>query len=327
MLIIRSNTSNPAFNLATEEFLMNHEQDNWFYLYINAPSIIVGKHQNSLAEINVDYVKENNVIVIRRTTGGGAVFHDPGNLNFTFIMKEHPGETADFRKYTQPIIDVLQAMDVDAKFEGRNDMTIEGKKFSGNAKAFYNNKILQHGTLLFDSTLPNLSQALKLNPLKYRDKAVKSISSRVTNISEHLKHDITLEEFEKRIVDHVRTMYADAKVYELTDEDRAAIQKLVDEKYGTWDWNFGYSPKYNLQKGIRTSGGHVEINLEVKKGKIEDVKIFGDFFNTREVSELEDMLRGTPHERDIIKEKLSTISIEKYLNNVTVDEFMEGMFS
>ena len=326
MLIIRSNTSNPAFNLATEEFLMNHKQDNWFYLYINDPSIIVGKHQNSLAEINVDYVKENNVIVIRRTTGGGAVFHDPGNLNFTFIMKEHPGETADFRKYTQPIIDVLQAMDVDAKFEGRNDMTIEGKKFSGNAKAFYNNKILQHGTLLFDSTLPNLSQALKLNPLKYRDKAVKSISSRVTNISEHLKHDITLEEFEKRIVDHVRTMYADAEVYDLTDEDRAAIQKLVDEKYGTWDWNFGYSPKYNLQKGIKTSGGHVEVNLDVRKGQIENVKIFGDFFNTREVSELEDMLRGAPHERDKIKEILLTVGIEKYLNNVTVDEFLEGMF-
>ena len=326
MLIIRSNTSNPAFNLATEEFLMNHKQDNWFYLYINDPSIIVGKHQNSLAEINVDYVKENNVIVIRRTTGGGAVFHDPGNLNFTFIMKEHPGETADFRKYTQPIIDVLQAMDVDAKFEGRNDMTIEGKKFSGNAKAFYNNKILQHGTLLFDSTLPNLSQALKLNPLKYRDKAVKSISSRVTNISEHLKHDITLEEFEKRIVEHVRTMYADAEVYDLTDEDRAAIQKLVDEKYGTWDWNFGYSPKYNLQKGIKTSGGHVEVNLDVRKGQIENVKIFGDFFNTRDVSELEDMLRGAPHERDKIKEILLTVGIEKYLNNVTVDEFLEGMF-
>lgn len=326
MNIVRSNTSNPAFNLATEEFLMNHKQDNWFYLYINAPSIIVGKHQNSLAEINVDYVKENGVIVIRRTTGGGAVFHDPGNLNFTFIMKEHPGETADFRKYTQPIIDVLQAMDVDAKFEGRNDMTIEGKKFSGNAKAFYNGKILQHGTLLFNSTLPNLSQALKLNPLKYRDKAVKSISSRVTNISEHLKHDITLEEFEKRIVDHVRTMYADAKVYELTEEDRAAIQKLVDEKYGTWDWNFGNSPKYNFQKGIKTSGGHVEVNLEVRKGQIEDVKIFGDFFNTRDVSELENLLRGAPHEREKIRDVLSTVGIEKYLNNVTVDEFVEGMF-
>ncbi len=326
MKIIRSNTSNPAFNLATEEFLMNSQYDNWFYLYINAPSIIVGKHQNSLAEINVDYVKENDITVIRRTSGGGAVFHDPGNLNFTFIMKEKADETADFRKYTQPIIDVLQAMDVDAKFEGRNDMTIEGKKFSGNAKAFYNNKILQHGTLLFNSTLPNLSNALKLNPLKYSDKAVKSISSRVTNITEHLKHEITLEEFEKRIVDHVRTMYADAKVYELTDEDNIAIQKLVDEKYGTWDWNFGSSPKYNFQKGIRTKGGHVEINLEVRKGQIENVKIFGDFFNTREVSELENMLKGAPHEREQISKILSDTGIERYMNNVTVDEFVEGMF-
>jgi lipoate-protein ligase A len=326
MLIIRSNTSNPAFNLATEEFLMYNKSEDCFYLYINAPSIIVGKHQNSLAEINVEYVKENDITVIRRTSGGGAVFHDPGNLNFTFIMNDKQSETADFRKYTQPIIDVLQAMDVDAKFEGRNDMTIEGKKFSGNAKSYYNNKILQHGTLLFNSTLPNLSQALKLNPLKYRDKAVKSISSRVTNITEHLKHNITLQEFEKRIVDHVRTMYAEAEVYELTTEDIAAINKLVDEKYGTWDWNFGYSPKYNFQKGIKTTGGHVEVNLEVKKGQIEEVKIFGDFFNTREVSELEDMLRGAPHERDKIKEKLSTIGIEKYLNNVTVDEFLEGMF-
>ena len=326
MKIIRSNTSNPAFNLATEEFLMNSQYDNWFYLYINAPSIIVGKHQNSLAEINVDYVKENDITVIRRTSGGGAVFHDPGNLNFTFIMKEKADETADFRKYTQPIIDVLQAMDVDAKFEGRNDMTIEGKKFSGNAKAFYNNKILQHGTLLFNSTLPNLSNALKLNPLKYSDKAVKSISSRVTNITEHLKHDITLEEFEKRIVDHVRTMYADSEVYELTDEDNIAIQKLVDEKYGTWDWNFGSSPKYNFQKGIRTKGGHVEINLEVRKGQIENVKIFGDFFNTREVSELENMLKGAPHEREQISKILSDTGIERYMNNVTVDEFVEGMF-
>ena len=157
MLIIRSNTSNPAFNLATEEFLMYNKSEDCFYLYINAPSIIVGKHQNSLAEINVDYVKENDITVIRRTSGGGAVFHDPGNLNFTFIMNEKQSENADFRKYTQPIIDVLQSMDVDAKFEGRNDMTIGGKKFSGNAKSYYNNKILQHGTLLFESSTLNHS--------------------------------------------------------------------------------------------------------------------------------------------------------------------------
>lgn len=326
MLILRSNTSNPAFNLATEEFLLNNKSEDCFYLYINNPSIIVGKFQNSLAEINVDYVRKNDIIVIRRLSGGGAVFHDPGNLNFTFIMKNREDKSADFRKYTQPIIDVLRSLGVDAKFEGRNDMTIEGKKFSGNAKCYYNDKVLQHGTLLFDSTLPNLSQALKLNPLKYRDKAVKSISSRVTNISEHLTHDITLEEFESRIINHVRSLYRDSEVYELTDSDIEAINKLVDEKYGTWDWNFGHSPKYNFQKGIRSSGGHVEINLEVRKGEIKKVKLFGDFFSPSNVSELEDLLVGTPHEREKIEELLMTVGIENYMSNVTVEELVEGMF-
>ena len=326
MLIIRSNTSNPAFNLATEEFLMNHKQDNWFYLYINDPSIIVGKFQNSLAEINVEYVNKNNIIVIRRMSGGGAVFHDPGNLNFTFIMTDQQDKTVDFRKYTQPILDVLRSLDVDAKFEGRNDMTIKGKKFSGNAKLYYNDKVLQHGTLLFNSTLPNLTQALKLNPLKYRDKSVKSISSRVTNISEHLTNDITLEEFESRIIKHVSNMYDDSKVYELTDSDIEAINQLVEEKYGTWDWNFGHSPEYNFQKGIKTDGGHVEVNLDVKKGEIKNVKIFGDFFSTQGVSELEKLLIGTPHEQEKIKELLTTVGLENYISNVTVDELLEGMF-
>lgn len=326
MLILRSKTSNPAFNLATEEFLLNNKSEDCFYLYINDPSIIVGKHQNSLAEINVDYVKENDIIVIRRLSGGGAVFHDPGNLNFTFIMKEEEDKSADFRKYTQPIIDVLQSLDVDAIFEGRNDMTIKGKKFSGNAKCYYNDKVLQHGTLLFNSTLPNLSQALKINPLKYRDKAVKSISSRVTNITEHLNHELSLEDFESLIINHVRTMYNDSVIYELTDSDIEAINKLVDEKYGTWDWNFGHSPKYNFQKGIKTNGGHVEVNLEVRKGGIKEVKIFGDFFSPGDVGELENLLVGAPHEREHIEKLLTEVGIENYMSNVTVEELLEGMF-
>lgn len=326
MLCLRSRTNDPAFNLATEEFLLKNKKEDCFYLYINDPSIIVGKNQNALAEINVEYVKENNVTVIRRLSGGGAVFHDPGNLNFTFIMNEQIDKVVDFRKYTQPILDVLKSLGVDAKFEGRNDMTIHGKKFSGNAKYFYNDKILQHGTLLFNSTLPNLTQALKLNPLKYRDKATKSISSRVTNITEHLAHQISLEEFEERIINHVRTLYDDSELYELTNIDKAAIQKLVDEKYGTWNWNFGHSPQYNFQKGIRTTGGHVEINLEVKKGIIKNVKIFGDFFNTRDISELEKLMINTPHEIQHIIDLLNQIGIENYISNATVEEFVEGMF-
>ncbi|MDY0077036.1 MAG: lipoate--protein ligase [Bacteroidales bacterium] len=326
MLCLRSRTNSPAFNLATEEYLLNNKSEDCFYLYINSPSIIIGKHQNALAEINVDYVKAHNIDVIRRLSGGGAVFHDPGNLNFSFIMTELEDKSGDFRKYTQPILDVLKSLGVDAKFEGRNDMTIHGKKFSGNAKCFYNGKVLQHGTILFSAKLPDLSQALKLNPLKYRDKAVKSISSRVTNISEHLQSKISLEAFEERIINHVRTMYEDSEMYELTATDIEAINKLVTEKYGTWDWNFGHSPKYNLQKGIKTNGGHIEVNLDVNKGIIKKVKIFGDFFNIREVSELEKLLIGQPHERNQIEKLLTTIGIENYLTNVSAEAFMDALF-
>lgn len=325
MLCIRSETNNTAFNLATEEFLLKNKSEDCFYLYINRPSIIVGKHQNSLSEINVDYVNQNNIDVIRRLSGGGAVFHDPGNLNFTFIKKGKRDKTVEFRKYTQPILDVLRELGVDAKFEGRNDLTINGKKFSGNAKHYYQNKILQHGTLLFSSKLPDLSKALKINPLKYRDKAVKSVRSRVTNISEHLKTKITLEEFESLLINHVRNLYDDSETYKLEPADIEAIDNLVENKYNTWKWNFGSSPKYNFQKGIKTNGGHIEVNLEVSKGIIQKAKIFGDFFNTKDIRELETILEGMSHNYNHMKEVLNSIDISNYMLNVTVDEFMEGL--
>jgi len=312
--------------LATEEFLLKHKSEDCFYLFINSPSIIVGKNQNTLAEINVEYVQKNNIDVIRRLTGGGAVFHDPGNLNFTFIKEDKKDKNIDFRKYTQPILDVLNDLGVDARFEGRNDLTIKGKKFSGNAKHFYKDKILQHGTLLFSSKLPDLSQALKVNPLKFQDKAVKSIRSRVTNISEHLLSPITLQEFEDRIINHVRSLYTDSEIYELTESDIEAINNLVEKKYGTWDWNFGSSPKYNFQKGIKTSGGHIEINLDVDKGKIIKAKILGDFFHLKPIEELESLLEDVPHDYETLKKKLEDISLENYIANTTTDEFIEGLF-
>nr|WP_319401255.1 lipoate--protein ligase [uncultured Carboxylicivirga sp.] len=326
MLIIRSITDNPAFNIATEQFLLENVNDDCFYLYINKPSVIVGKHQNSLAEINVDYVSKNNIPVVRRLTGGGAVFHDPGNLNFSFIMQSQKNERVSFDKYLQPILKALHSLDVDAKFEGRNDLTIQGKKFSGNAKCVYNGKILQHGTLLFSSVLPDLSQALKINPLKYKDKAVKSVRNRVTNIQEHLKNDISLIEFENQIVHYVRAVFVGSEIYNLSDRDVSVINQLVDEKFGTWDWNFGNSPKYNFQKGIKTTGGHVEVNLEVQKGIITQVKLYGDFFTHGEVSEFEKLLVGKPHEQEHIKIILDQAGVENYIDNVSASELIEGMF-
>ena len=326
MLCIKHSNTNPYFNLAAEEYVLKHLSEDAFMLWRNEPSVIVGKHQNTLAEINLDFVRDNKIKVVRRLSGGGAVFHDLGNLNFTFIMNGEDGNLVDFRKFTRPILDVLLKLGVDAKFEGRNDLTIEGKKFSGNAEHVFKKRVLHHGTLLFSSEMANLSDALKINPLKYRDKAVKSVRSRVTNISEHLPQPLDVLRFRDLIMEHIREMYPDAVEYDYSQEDLNAINNLVESKYSTWEWDFGYSPQYNLERGIKTEGGHIEFHLNVEKGIIRDIKIYGDFFNKRDVIEVEELLKGCAHEMDAVKERLISIVLNDYFSNVSVDEFVPGMF-
>ena len=274
MLIIKRHNTDPYFNLATEEFVLKEIADDSFMLWRNAPSIIVGKHQNTLAEINVEYVKKNNIPVVRRLSGGGAVFHDLGNLNFTFIQTGKSDLLVDFRKFTQPILDVLLKLGINARFEGRNDLTIEGKKFSGNAEHIWKNRVLHHGTLLFSAEMADLSQALNVDPLKFQDKAVKSVRSRVTNIGLHLKEPMDVMNFANLIEEHIIAMYPDSVPYELSESDHLKINELVRTRYGTWEWNFGYSPNYDFKKILRTKqSGTIEFDLEVKNGIILHCKI------------------------------------------------------
>ncbi len=326
MICILSPETRPAFNIASEEYLMKNIDEDVFLLYRNAPSIIVGKHQNTLSEINVDYVKENNIDVIRRLSGGGAVFHDLGNLNFGFIKKGEDTNLVDFRKFTKPIIDVLQKLDINARFEGRNDITIEGKKFSGNAEHVYKNKVLHHGTLLFSSKMGDLSKALNVNPRKFRDKAVKSVRSRVTNIAEHLDREMGVEEFAEMLMDDIMQMNPNSTRYEYTEGDMEAINDLVEKKYGTWEWNFGYSPKYNFSKFTTTSGGHIEVNLDVENGVIKSAKFFGDFFSSKDISDIEKELQNMPHNEHKIREMLEKYSIGQYFNKVTLEELVDSLF-
>jgi lipoate---protein ligase len=326
MLIIRRHNTNPYFNIATEEYVLKNFTDDSFMLWRNEPSIIVGKHQNTLAEINLDYVNANQIKVVRRLSGGGAVFHDLGNINFTFISKGDHHSLVDFRKFTEPILEVMQKLGIEARFEGRNDLTIHGLKFSGNAEHVYKNRVLHHGTLLFSAFMTDLSSALNVDPSKFSDKAVKSVRSRVTNISEHLKKPMEIEAFMELVRSHVKEKYPDAETIDLSDADHLQIEHLVNEKYSTWDWNFGYSPKYNFKKKLKTNGGHIEMNLQVENGFITEARIFGDYFNKLDTSEIESLLKGLPHTKTAILERLSTVEIGDYFTHVSLEELISIFF-
>ncbi len=324
MLLIYNEKTNPYFNLAMEEYLLKNFDEDMFILWRNESSVIVGKNQNTLSEINLDYIKENSIPVVRRQSGGGAVFHDLGNINFTFIANNNDS-FSDFKRFTQPIIDLLKTLDINAEFSGRNDLLIDGSKFSGNAQYNYKNKVMHHGTLLFSSQIADLSKALKAKPIKFEGKGVKSIKSRVTNISEHLKEPMNVLEFKDMVMDYLEKTNVDNKYYTLSELDIKNINKLVEEKYNTWEWNFGNSPKYALYNELKYPGGNVEFNLNVDKGIIKDIKFFGDFFGKCDISNVENLLINTKHEENNLKEVLNSININDYFLGADTDILVSGI--
>jgi lipoate---protein ligase len=326
MLCIYHESTDPYFNVATDEYILKHIEEDCFMLWRNDKAIIVGQYQNTLAEINYDYVKEQNIAVVRRISGGGAVYHDLGNINFSFTQQGKNASLSDFEKFTRPIVQVLQSLGADARFEGKNDLMIDGKKIAGNAAHIHKNKILHHGCLLFASQIRDVSEALRINPVKYTDRAIKSVPKRVTNISDQLKSLVSLEEFTQKLMAHVLATFPNARLYEFTEEDKKQIQKLRDEKYATHEWNFGKSPAYNYKKAVRTTGGLLEMNLDVKNGMIEKAKIFGDFFSEIGITEVEDALINLPHEEEAIRRTLSHLPLEKHFRNIGIDEIIGAVF-
>jgi lipoate-protein ligase A len=326
MLYIYNTSTNPYFNLAAEEYFLKEFDEECFMLWRNEPSIIIGKNQNALSEINVEYVTKNNIPVVRRLSGGGAVFHDLGNVNFTFIINGDESDFTDFKKFTEPIIGALKELSINAEFSGRNDLTIDGKKFSGNAQYKYKNRILHHGTLLFSSNITDLSAALIPKPSKFEGKSVKSVSSRVTNISQHLKEPITISEFINLIMNYILKTNNGQTLYDLTPYDIERINEMVKTKYNTWEWNFGSSPNYSFKNEKKFDSGLVEVNLNVEKGIIRGVKIFGDFFGKSDVSDIEKALIGVNHSKEAIHKALSSFDINNYFSNISLENLIDLFF-
>lgn len=325
MYIIDSPSNNAYFNIASEEYLLEKfPQENLLLLYINAASIIVGKHQNTLAEINYDFVNKEGIKVVRRLSGGGTVYHDLNNLNFSFHSPLDKNNFLDFAVFTKPVIDLLQKLNIPAELKGRNDLEIEGKKFSGNAKLSKNGKMIQHGTILIDSEIEVLGKALKTNPLKYADKATKSVRARVTNLKPYLPEHIDTLQFKKLFIQESLENNPKAEIYTFTEEDIQNIQKLAEEKYSTWDWNYGSSPNYNFKNAKKFPAGFVELHMDVKKGgKIEDLKIFGDFFSEKPIEEFEQFFKGKQHEINVLREVVLSLNLEDYFGNIEREEFLE----
>lgn len=313
-------TTDPEFNLALEQYVFDNLPRDYAYfiLWQNENAVIVGKHQNTTAEINKHFVQSQGIKVVRRLSGGGAVYHDLGNLNFTFITDAETESELNFKQFCIPVVNALAEVGIKAEVNGRNDITIDGKKFSGNSQYVREGRVMHHGTLMFDSNLLMLEQALNVDPEKVQAKGVKSVRSRVTNIRPYLKQDITLEQFRTILLQHIiQTQSEEAQSYLLTTKDEVAIEQIKSQRYGTWEWNYGFSPPCTVVKKQRFEGcGFVEAHILLEQEHIAQIHFSGDFFSVIEPEELT---------KKLISHRLEWADLQNTLTDVDIAQYFIGL--
>lgn len=328
IFIDNENNFDPRKNLALEEHALRtfDIENDYLLFYSNEPSVIIGKHQNTLEEINTEFIEKRGIHVVRRLSGGGAVYHDHGNLNFSFITKYNPTHFNNYAKFTGPVIRALKKLGVAAELSGRNDILVEGRKISGNAQFTSRDRMFSHGTLLFDTNLEDVVNALHVSMGKIESKGIKSIRSRVANIAEFLAQPMTIEEFRQFLLEHIFEEEKAIPTYAVTDADRQGIDVLAREKYGQWDWNYGRSPAFNVQRKKRFSIGEIDMRIDVQEGRIANVKIYGDFFAKNDIAEIEVLLKGVRYDKPHIAEAMKDFHIAEYFGDLPKEEFLELVY-
>lgn len=324
MLCILSLEQWPAFNFACEEHFLKYFTEDVFFIYRNSPSVVVGKHQNSLAEIDYRFMRSEQIGLYRRISGGGAVYHDPGNVNFSFLCHSTSEGMVDFARFTLPIRNLLGSMGLQVSVEGKSNLAIEGKKISGNAEHLFKNKVLHHGTLLFSTDLRKLQGVLSPSPGVFRHKGMPSEPRHVTNIGHHLEQKMSVKEFEQTLFNYIKGQYEESRVYNLNREEVTKISELAYNKYETYQWNYGYSPSYRFSKVLTSPEGEVlEIVLNVSKGLITRASFFGNYTRGKDPEHLALMFRGIPHTEEAIREKVSKALLNAYMPRISPQLFYE----
>ncbi|HFZ9827068.1 TPA: lipoate--protein ligase [Streptococcus agalactiae] len=322
------NTSNdPAYNVALEAYAFQKltDIDEIFILWINEPAIIIGRHQNTIQEINKEFIDKNGIHVVRRLSGGGAVYHDLNNLNYTIISNNTQEGAFDFQTFSKPVIDTLAKLGVKAEFTGRNDLEINGQKFAGNAQAYYKGRMMHHGCLLFDVDMSVLGQALKVSKDKIESKGIKSVRARVTNIVDHLSDKITVQEFSDAILAQMKEEYPEMDEYVLSDAELSEIQAMRDNQFATWDWTYGKAPEYTIERGVRYPAGKITTYANVENSTIKSVKIFGDFFGVKPVDDIEKMLEGVRYDYKDVLAALKPVDTSQYFSRMTPEEITKAI--
>lgn len=308
-------------NIAMDSWLLYNLKptEPVFALWQNKRAIIVGQNQNTFGEINQEYVDTHDVQVVRRVSGGGAVYHDLGNICFTFFVPVEHSSSVNFKRFVQPMQDALQSIGIDAQITGRNDLEVDGKKVSGNAQRYAGGYLMHHGTLLWDTDVDAMVHALNVADEKFMTKAAKSVRARVGNIKDYAPQTKTLDKFIDALTYYLSDKGRDGELI-LTDAQKAGIESWRKDKFATWEWNYGQSPKFDFQNHAKYQGGSIDVLANVEHGLIQKLNFTGDFLGVRDWREIENRLIGHPFSPQTIEKQLTPEDVQQYFGDITQAE-------
>lgn len=327
LVYIESTSTLPEFNLAMEQYVFDcmDRKNDYFLLWQNENTVVVGKNQNTYEEVSLPYIKDHHTHVVRRLSGGGAVYHDLGNLNFTFIINSKKSQKINFDEFTTIIAKALNELGVSAYVNGRNDILVDGKKISGNSQYIKGERTMHHGCLLYETKLDEMSKVLNVSNTKIVSKGIKSVQSRVANVSSYMKEPMTMEEFKSHLVSYM-SKRTEIEKYVFSEEDIKQIEHLKSCVYDTWEWNYGASPEYNVVKSKRFEDcGEIKIFMVVKYGIIQKIRIYGDFFGCMDVSQLTSLLEGCKLRIEDLRNVIRQCDIGRFIHNLSEEQFLELM--